>query len=149
MILLSENQDYRYYAEEVPPTAENIRIEYEKLINKTYLYWRINWSNPTDWGVKEIPHNSEILGVIGKVPEITKNFQEVFPTIAQARRKMKELGILTENPIPKPEFNYDFPPDGPSDSMLASAEHDFEERSIQWQEHESKLVKAVIIKVKK
>lgn len=35
----------------------------------------------------------------------------------------------------KPAFDYDFPPEGPSSSMLESAQIDFEERSIAYESH--------------
>lgn len=46
--------------------------------------------------------------------------------------------VVSENEIVKaemerPEFNYQFPPDGPSDSMLASAEDDYQDEISAWE----------------
>lgn len=37
--------------------------------------------------------------------------------------------------IERPEFDYQFPPDGPSNSMLASAEDDYQDEISKWKDH--------------
>lgn len=43
------------------------------------------------------------------------------------------------NPTEKPEFNYEFGPDGPTASQLESAELDHDKRFDQWQAAEDRL----------
>lgn len=57
-------------------------------------------------------------------------------------------GIVDRNLIEKPEFNYEFGEDGPTDSQLLSAEIHFDESFKQWQEAQSK-VRHYLILIKK
>jgi hypothetical protein len=131
MKLLSESQDYRYYAVVLPANAKDIRLVAETIT------WNIGnniYGIETDWLRK-----LKILGVIGKESGISEEVaKEVLGddkckaglnNIFLLKFRLKEKGILIENPIPSPTGK--------------------ESHEKLWQEHESKLVKAVIIKVKK
>ncbi len=59
---------------------------------------------------------------------------------------IESKGGILKNPYEKPVFDYGFPEDGPSESMLESAQYDYEERIKIWESSENELQKAIIIK---
>lgn len=68
------------------------------------------------------------------------NVQESYLSLLEAN------GIVDRCNIQKPEFNYEFGEDGPTDSQLLSAEIHFEESFRQWQESQSKVKHYLVLK---
>lgn len=126
MILISENNEYRYYAVVVPKDAENINVIYFTDGQIWLLLGKAGWKNPEHI---EIPENSKVLGVIGNEEDDNGYFGET--SIPYLKKLCKEKGILIDNPIKEPLTE--------DHTIFAELHHDFK----------SKLVKAVIIKVKK
>ena len=160
MILLTSTPEYDYYAVPVPVKINHVWIDEGENEGESAYNLMTDYAIHLMIDKKASP---VILGVIGSGEQISEEVaQQILddgsyrpPLIAKNHyrtkilRALNEKGILLENPIEKPKFDYSFPPDGPSDSMLASAEEDYEQRFNNWQSYESRLVKAIILKVKK
>jgi hypothetical protein len=143
MIIISENNEYRYCAACLPRDAENINAVY----STDGLIWLLFGNK----GLIELPNNSKVLGVIGNREQISEELLDelgynamtvdgkIFPHPSDALEyDLKQKGILVDNPMsPKPKLK----------DVYSSKE--WEEEFKKYSEYESKLVKAVIIKVKK
>lgn len=76
------------------------------------------------------------------VNEIPVNTYCYKSSIESLHSLIKSKGYhLFENPYKEPKFNYDFGEDGPSDSMLESAEFDFDYRLEEYNEAETKTLR--------
>lgn len=147
MILLSENNDYKYYAVEVPVNSHHISKVYVMDDNDPTLYYSETEDRQGDETWLSIENDFEIIGVLGKGEEIPEEeSKEIISAAVYSKLHdgadigflLKTLlhskGILIENPIPEPKRS------------VVRYTDSFE---FGWRRHyESKLVKAVIIKVK-
>lgn len=150
LIKLTTTETHEYFAVPLPMDARKIYKE-----NLAGYYFLHHECNIEDEGWREIESDFELLGVIGNGEDIS---QEIAQEVSEAtlgikithhpkdkpdyinwlKFKLIEKGILVENPIEKP-----LPIKGLENNMC------YLDKLDDWQSYESKLVKAVILKIKK
>lgn len=155
MIKLTSTETHEYFAVPVPKDATLIEVENGIIFYETPES-RIEKSIHIDRKYK----NSELLEVVGQGSEISEDIAKEI--LGQDKCKaglndmfllkfrLKDKGILVESPIKEPNrptFINAFC--GQDHEVNDQIRDDYEKELSDWQSYESKLVKAVILKVKK
>lgn len=85
--------------------------------------------------------------LLGDSKQLTEDDLSLIGLNPEAFNSLKEsLGIVDVNKYgEKPVFAYEFGEDGPTDAMLHSAQYDFDYKSIQWQQEQSKVRKHIVL----
>lgn len=152
MIKLTTTGTHEYFAVPVPASATTIQVEK----NLAQTKWFVYWGDKDKWDTIRLPFECpELLGVIGNGEEISEELAisvlyEDYPSyeydggnaLKVLKTLLSEKGILVENPVQKPARDDNRKSHNKGDAPYFN-------QLERWQSYESKLVKAVIIKVKK
>ena len=146
---------------EVPMDAEQFELE----LNND-LYYKKQFMGILTLHLKALPKgNWQILGLSTELTEevlkdimskyskakyfdYVNDYTHYYETAIKSFNSLKQsLGVFDVNKygIEKPTFSYEFGEDGTSDVMLDSAQDDFDFKSIQWHQEQSKVRKYITL----